>query len=111
MMKLTEFLFKWSPDVKYMDYYEKALYNHILASQEPDSGMKSYFIPTQPGHFKVNCTPDDSFWCCTGTGMENPTHYIREIDHETSYDLYVNLFMASEIHIEHLKMHVTKQTT
>jgi len=111
MMKLTEFLFKWSPDVKYMDYYEKALYNHILASQDPDSGMKSYFIPTQPGHFKVYCTPDDSFWCCTGTGMENPARYTREIYHETSDDLYVNLFVASEIHMQHRNMHVSQQTT
>ncbi|WP_174879791.1 beta-L-arabinofuranosidase domain-containing protein, partial [Metabacillus niabensis] len=79
MLKLTEHLFHWSQDVEYIDYYERALYNHILASQDPDSGMKTYFVSTQPGHFKVYCSPDESFWCCTGTGMENPARYTRNI--------------------------------
>lgn len=97
MMKLTELLYQWSPDAAYMDYYERALYNHILPSQDPDSGMKSYFIPTQPGHFKIYCSPEDSFWCCTGTGMENPARYNRNIYYQHQDDLYVNLFIASEL--------------
>ncbi len=110
MMKLTEHLFKWSPDVKYMDYYERALYNHILASQDPDSGMKAYFIPTQPGHFKIYCSPENSFWCCTGTGMENPARYTRNIYHVRDNDLYVNLFIASKLTIAEKGIALTQQT-
>ena len=56
MLKLTEHLYEWHHKAEYMDYYEKSLYNHILASQDPDSGMKTYFVSTKPGHFKVYCT-------------------------------------------------------
>src|SRR5699024_5708046 len=110
MMKLTEHLFSWSPEVKYMDYYERALFNHILPSQDPDSGMKSYFIPTEPGHFKIYCSPDDSFWCCTGTGMENPARYTRNIYNKHEDDLYVNLFIASHVILENKRIKITQQT-
>lgn len=95
MLKLTGHLFRWSPDAEYMDFYERALYNHILASQDPDTGMKMYFVSTEPGHFKVYGTPDQSFWCCTGTGMENPARYTRDICHADGEGVYVNLFIAS----------------
>ena len=100
MLKLTEHLYRWSREAAYMDYYERALYNHILASQDPDSGMKTYFVSTQPGHFKVYCSHDDSFWCCTGTGMENPARYARNIYYRDGNDVYVNLFIASELKLE-----------
>jgi uncharacterized protein len=100
MLKLTEHLFHWTKRSEYMDYYEKALYNHILASQDPDSGMKTYFVSTQPGHFKVYCSPDNSFWCCTGTGMENPARYPRNIYYRNNRDLYVNLFISSKIELD-----------
>lgn len=95
MLKLSGHLFRWSQDAEYMDFYERALYNHILASQDPDSGMKMYFVSTEPGHFKVYGTPDQSFWCCTGTGMENPARYTREIYHADRDNIYVNLFIPS----------------
>ncbi|WP_088104879.1 glycoside hydrolase family 127 protein [Halalkalibacter urbisdiaboli] len=110
MLKLTEHLFHWSQQAEYMDYYEKALYNHILASQDPDSGMKTYFVSTQPGHFKVYCSPDDSFWCCTGTGMENPARYPRNIYYKKDDQLFVNLFIASEMITDDRKLKI-KQVT
>lgn len=97
MLQLTEHLFNWTKDSSYMDYYERGLYNHILASQDPDSGMKTYFVSTEPGHFKVYCSPEESFWCCTGTGMENPARYTRFIYVQQEQDFYVNLFIASEV--------------
>lgn len=100
MLKLTEYLYKWNYDTKYMDYYEKALYNHILASQDPISGMKTYFVSTKPGHFKVYCSPDNSFWCCTGTGMENPGKYTGNIYYVDDNNVYINLFVASNIELE-----------
>ncbi|MFC0272768.1 beta-L-arabinofuranosidase domain-containing protein [Metabacillus herbersteinensis] len=110
MMKLTEHLYRWTHKAEYMDYYERALYNHILASQDPDTGMKTYFVSTQPGHFKVYCSPNDSFWCCTGTGMENPARYTRSIFHQKENDLYVNLFIASEIVLENKKIKIKQET-
>ncbi|GAE33968.1 glycoside hydrolase family 127 protein [Halalkalibacter akibai] len=110
MLKLTELLFDWSHQADYFDYYEKALYNHILASQDPESGMKTYFVSTQPGHFKVYCSPDNSFWCCTGTGMENPARYTRNIYYQKNEDLYVNLFIASEITMNHKQLRIKQET-
>ena len=68
-------LFTWKPQVEYADYYERALYNHILASQEPEQGMFTYFMSLKPGHFRTYSTPHESFWCCVGSGMENHTKY------------------------------------
>lgn len=96
MLKLTEILYSWEQKSEYMDYYERALYNHILASQDPDSGMKMYFVPTQPGHFKIYNSPDNSFWCCTGTGMENPARYNKNIYFSKDDQIFVNLFISSE---------------
>ncbi|WP_257535562.1 glycoside hydrolase family 127 protein [Mesobacillus foraminis] len=110
MLKLTEHLFKWFRKAEYMDYYERALYNHILASQDPDSGMKTYFVATQPGHFKVYCSPDNSFWCCTGTGMENPARYTRSIFYQEQENLFLNLFIASELESEDRKLKIRQET-
>ena len=80
-----------------MDFYERALYNDILASQDPDSDMFTYFMSLKPGHFKVYSTPENSFWCCVGTGMENHSKYGDTIYYQGPDSLYVNLFIASEL--------------
>jgi hypothetical protein len=95
MLKLTEHLFTWQPRVEYADYYERALYNHILASQEPEQGMFAYFISLKPGHFRTYSTPFDSFWCCVGSGMENHTKYGEAIYFHRGDELFVNLFIPS----------------
>ncbi len=97
MLKLTEHLFAWAPSVETMDFYERALYNQILASQDPHTGMFAYFIPMKPGLFKTYSTPDNSFWCCVGTGMENHAKYGEMIYAHDAASLYVNLFIASEL--------------
>ncbi|RKL65634.1 glycosyl hydrolase [Salipaludibacillus neizhouensis] len=109
MLKLTEHIFDWFKEAKHIDYYERALYNHILASQDPHSGMKTYFISSQPGHFKVYCSPDDSFWCCTGTGMENPARYTRNIYQSSNDDLYVNLFISSELDMDEKQVKIKQK--
>lgn len=73
MLKLTKELFKITGDKKYADYLETAYINHILASQNPDTGMTTYFQAMKTGLFKVFSSPWDDFWCCTGSGMENFT--------------------------------------
>lgn len=97
MLKLTEHLFTWQPGVEYADYYERALYNHILASQEPDRGMFTYFMSLKPGHFRTYSTPSESFWCCVGSGMENHTKYGEAVYFHDADDLYVNLFIPSAL--------------
>jgi hypothetical protein len=97
MLKLTRELFALRPDAAKMDFYERGLYNDILASQDPDSGMMTYFMSLKPGHFKIYSTPENSFWCCTGTGMENHAKYADTIYFHTADSLLVNLFIASEL--------------
>jgi DUF1680 family protein len=97
MLKLTRHLFTWTAEEKYADYYERALYNHILGSQDPESGMVTYFLPYTPGTFKTFCTKDNSFWCCVGTGFENHAKYGEAIYYHDDKGIYVNLFIPSEL--------------
>lgn len=96
MLKLTRHLFAWKPEVAYADYYERALYNQILASQE-GAGKFTYFVSLKPGHFRTYSTPTNSFWCCVGTGMENHTQYGNSIYFHGGDNLFVNLFIPSEL--------------
>jgi DUF1680 family protein len=97
MLKLTRHLFGWDPDARYADHYERALYNGILATQEPETGAMMYYVAMNPGHWKVYNTPRQSFWCCTGTGIENHAKYGDSIYFHDDEGLYVNLFIASEL--------------
>ncbi|MBC7330752.1 glycoside hydrolase family 127 protein [bacterium] len=97
LLKLTKHLFSWQPSAEKADYYERALYNHILASQHPKTGMMIYYLPLRPGAFKVYSTPFDSFWCCVGTGMENHARYGEFIYFHRDDALFVNLFIPSEL--------------
>src|SRR5262249_8544300 len=97
MLKLTRHLFEWSPSTDSMDFYERALFNHILPSQDPETGMMSYYCPLRPGAYRTFSTPDDSFWCCVGTGMENHAKYGDAIYFHDDRTLWVNLFIASEL--------------
>jgi uncharacterized protein len=97
MLKLTRHLFSWTADVKYADYYEQALYNHILGTQEPETGMVTYFMAYTPGSFKTYSTKDNSFWCCVGTGFENHAKYGEAIYYHSDKGIYINLFIPSEL--------------
>jgi DUF1680 family protein len=98
MLKITRRIFGWDPKAEYADYYERALYNHILASQNPETGMVLYYLPLKTGVAKTFGTPTDAFWCCTGTGMENHAKYGDSIYfHDGDKALFVNLFIASEL--------------
>lgn len=99
MLKLTKMLFEDSPSAAYADFYERALYNDILASQDPDTGMVTYFQGNRPGYMKLYCTPIDSFWCCTGSGMENHAKYNESIYFKSEDAVYVNLFIPSTVRL------------
>jgi len=97
MLRLTRMLFEQDPRADFADFYERSLYNGILASQDPQSGMVTYFQGMRPGYMKLYCTPIDSFWCCTGTGMENHAKYGDSIYFYDNRALFVNLFIPSAV--------------
>ncbi len=98
MLKLTEGLFRMDPKVEYADYYERALYNHILSTQHPEHGGYVYFTPARPRHYRVYSAPNQGMWCCVGSGMENHGKYGEFIYSQQGSDtLLVNLFIASQL--------------
>ncbi|HXR49235.1 MAG TPA: beta-L-arabinofuranosidase domain-containing protein [Candidatus Limnocylindrales bacterium] len=110
MLKLTRHIFEWQPSAVTMDFYERALYNDILASQDPDTGMFTYFMSLKPDHFKTYSTPENSFWCCVGTGMENHAKYGDTIYFHGANSLFVNLFISSELSWPEKKLLVRQET-
>lgn len=110
MLKLTETLFRLDPDSRYTDYYERALFNHILSTQHPEHGGYVYFTPVRPRHYRVYSAPGEAMWCCVGTGMENHGKYGQFIYTHTDDALYVNLFVASELDWKDRGMVVRQET-
>lgn len=110
MLKLTKELFLTNPERKYIDYYERALYNHILSSQNPEKGGFVYFTPIRPGHYRVYSKPHTSFWCCVGSGLENHTKYGEMIYAHSKNDLYVNLFIPSKLKWKEREIELVQQT-
>ncbi len=110
MLKLTKHLFLSAPSGRYMDYYEKALYNHILSSQHPSGGFV-YFTPIRPQHYRVYSQPDQDFWCCVGSGMENHGKYGELIYAHDAGDLYVNLFIPSVLRWKEKGLVLTQQNS
>ena len=77
MLRLTERLFEHDPKPEYAAFYERALYNHLLPSVNTEKPGFVYFTPTRPAHYRVYSTPQNCFWCCVGTGIENPGRFMR----------------------------------
>ena len=99
MLKLTENLFAQSAHRKYSDFYEMAMFNHILSTQHPVTGGYVYFTSLRPQHYRMYSQVNKGMWCCVGTGMENHSKYgefIYSRDIETN-TLYVNLFVPSQL--------------
>ncbi|MEA4918205.1 beta-L-arabinofuranosidase domain-containing protein [Proteiniphilum sp.] len=97
MLRLTKMLYQTSKEKKYVDYYERALYNHILSSQHPNTGGFVYLTQMRPGHYRVYSQPHTSMWCCVGSGMESHSKYGEMIYAHANNQLYVNLFIASSL--------------
>lgn len=111
MLRLTKLLYGTSGDVNYMDYYERALYNHILSSQNPVQGGFVYFTPMRSGHYRVYSQPQNCFWCCVGSGMENHARYGEMIYASRDNELIVNLFISSVLNWEEIGMSFTQETS
>lgn len=110
MLRLTKMLYQTSTDAKYMDYYERALFNHILSSQHPETGGLVYFTPMRPGHYRVYSQPHTSMWCCVGSGIENHAKYGEMIYAHSEDELYVNLFIPSTLMWKEKKVEIIQET-
>ena len=98
MLKLTRHLFALEPSAALMDYYERALYNHILASQNPTNGMMCYFVPLRMGTQKQFSDSFSTFTCCVGSGIESHSKYAEGIYSEgVDGSLFINLFIPSSL--------------
>jgi DUF1680 family protein len=130
MLKLTELLYlssgnqsfdnqasglKNSPQLKYVDYYERALYNHILGSQNPTTGGFVYFTPMRPNHYRVYSQVHDGMWCCVGSGLESHSKYAefiyaRDKKPKKDADVFVNLFIPSQMEWKEQGISLTQTT-
>lgn len=97
MLKLTKHMFQWDAYASYADYYERAMYNHILASQEPVDGRVCYFVSLEMGGHKSFNSQFDSFTCCVGSGMESHSMYGSAIYYHSENELYVNQYVPSTV--------------
>jgi uncharacterized protein len=110
MLKLSRHLYGWHPDPRYFDYYERLLLNHRIGTIRPNVGTTQYYLSLTPGVWKTFNTEDQTFWCCTGTGVEefaklNDSIYWRDGD-----GLYVNLFVASELEWPEKQLKLRQET-
>ena len=110
MLKLTQNLFRMTGDVRYADYYERAMFNHILSTQHPEHGGYVYFTPARPAHYRVYSAPNSGMWCCVGTGMENHGKYGEFIYTHSDDELCVNLFVASELNWKEKRFSLKQET-
>ncbi|WP_303827930.1 glycoside hydrolase family 127 protein [Asticcacaulis taihuensis] len=97
MLKLTRHLYSWSPDASYFDYYERAHLNHILAQQNPKTGMFAYMMPLMSGTAREFSSPENDFWCCVLTGIESHSKHGDSIYWQSDDTLFVNLYIPSTL--------------
>ncbi len=111
MLRLTKMLFGSGADAKYIDFYERALYNHILSSQHPGNGGFVYFTPMRPGHYRVYSQPSTSMWCCVGSGLENHAKYGELVYAFRQNDLFVNLYIPSTLNWKEKNLVISQNTS
>jgi len=96
LMKLQRHVYSWTGDARWMDAYERALFNCRLGTQNAQ-GLKQYFFPLAAGYWRAYGSPDESFWCCTGTGVEEFAKFADTIYFRRGGDIFVNQFIASTL--------------
>ena len=111
MLKLTRHLFAWSPQARYMDYYERVLLNHRMGTIDPETGTTVYYLALGNGYSKIYAKPFDSFWCCNGTGAEEFAKLTDTIYFHDDDSIFVNLYIASDVNWPEKSIRVTQQTS
>ena len=110
MLKLARHAYSWTADPRYFDYYERILINHRIGTIQPESGYTQYYLSLTPGAWKTFNTEDQSFWCCTGTGVEEYSKLNDSIYWQDADGIYVNLFIPSEVNWTEKGFHLTQET-
>jgi hypothetical protein len=110
MLKLTRHLYQWTGDPRYFDYYERTLLNHRIGAINPETGATQYYLSIVPGAWRTFNTEDDSFWCCTGTGVEEFSKLNNSIYFHDGNGLYVNLFIPSELNWREKQFKLSQET-
>jgi uncharacterized protein len=110
MLKLTRQLYSWTGDPRYFDYYERVLLNHRLPAIRRDTGATQYYLSIVSGAWKTFNTENDSFWCCTGTGVEEFSKLNDSIYFHDADSLYVNLFIPSDLNWAEKKLKLSQET-
>ena len=111
MLKMTRRLFAIDPNVKYAEFEERALFNHVLGSIEPDEGRTCYMVPVGRGVRHEYQDMQRSFTCCVGSGMESHGLHGDGIYYESGDRLWVNLYAPSVAKWEAAKATVTMETS
>jgi len=110
MLKLTRHIFGWTVDPRAIDYHERTLFNSRLGTQDAE-GLKSYFLPLGGGYWKYFGSPFGSFWCCTGTGVEEFAKFGDTIYFHDGDGLFINLFITSELNWPEKGLRVEQETS
>ncbi|MDF3059546.1 MAG: hypBA1 [Rariglobus sp.] len=110
MVKLTGFMFAWEPKAAQMDFVERVLLNHLIANIGQKPGEFGYFLSSAPVGVKVFSRPNDAWWCCVGTGMENPARYGEQVYYHSGDTLWVNLYLASQLDWKERDVHLRQET-
>jgi DUF1680 family protein len=97
ILELTRHVFAWNPDVRYADFYERAFLNGIIGTMNPADAMTTFYVPLEAGYWKLFGLPFDSFWCCTGTGVESFAKLGDSVFFHDDESLYVNLFVPARV--------------
>jgi len=101
MMRLADFLFRWTGEVQYSDYMERNIYNGILAQQNPKTGMISYFLPIEAGGRKIWGSPTHDFWCCHGTLVQANALHSAYAYYEEPEGLTLAQYIPSDLSWKH----------
>lgn len=110
MLKLTKHMFQWDAAAAYADFYERAMFNHILASQQPVDGRVTYFVSLEMGGHKTFNSQFDSFTCCVGSGMESHSMYGAALYFHTEDALYINQYVPSTLTWKEKNIKISQQT-
>lgn len=104
MMRTADYLYRWTGDAKYADYYERNLYNGVLAQQNPNDGMIAYFLPMGAGYKKGGekgwGSETHDFFCCHGSLVQAQARYLEDIYFENNDGLVVSQYIPSTLQWE-----------
>ncbi|PZD97351.1 glycosyl hydrolase [Paenibacillus sambharensis] len=110
MLKLTRHMFEWDAYAEYADYYERAMFNHVLAAQEPVEGKVCYFVSLEMGGHKSFNSQFEDFTCCVGSGMESHSLYGAAIYFHDDNSVYINQYVPSTVNWQERQVRIKQET-